>query len=156
MQNVDSICDDGKETHDVIEETLIFVDVKSVGRNVTSNNRISYCHFWSPTNCKYLTVLDLTHSVLRLFAGSYWSPITYTLLYTQLFNKTPVHVPILSVNWVYQLTWYTLSPMKWSNTCTANVQKIDVLMCLNARRLQAALGVQGMFLPTPVGGASIE
>ena len=29
-------------------------------------------------------------------------------------------------------------------------------MYLNARLLRAALGVQGMFLPTPVGGASIE
>ena len=63
-------------------------------------------------------------------------------------------VPILSVYWVYQLTGYTSSPLKWSNR--ENVLKIDVLMYLNARRLYAALGVQSMFLPTPIGGASIE
>ena len=41
-------------------------------------------------------------------------------------------MPILSVNWVYQLPGCKLSPMKWSNT--GNVLKIDVLMYLNARR----------------------
>jgi len=25
-----------------------------------------------------------------------------------------VYVPVLPGNWVYQLTWYKVSPMKWS------------------------------------------
>ena len=58
-------------------------------------------------------------------------------------DKTPVFVPILSVNWVYQLTGCKLSPMKWSNT--GNVKKPDVFMYLNARRHMAALGIQSMF-----------
>ena len=67
-----------------------------------------------------------------------------------------MYVGILDINWVYQLTGYILSPMKWSTK--GNGLKIDVFMYsyLNARRLEAALGVQSMFLPTPVGGASIE
>ena len=99
--------------------------------------------------------LALTHSVLRLFhwqaTGALSLIPSFTLSYLHI---TPVYVPILSVHWVYQLTGYKLSPMKWSNK--GNVQKIDVLMYLNVRRLQAALGVQSMFLLTPVGGASIE
>ena len=120
------------------------------------------CHFiriqdvciWS--HCCNRQVNPFSTEIVLLVG--YWSPITYnmyTLLYTQIFRyKTPVYVPNLSVNWVYQLTGYKLSPMKWSNT--ANVQKIDVLMYLNARRLQVALGIQSMFLPMPIGGASIE
>ena len=60
MQNVDSTCDDGADTHDVIEESLVFVDVNKVSQNVTSNNRISFCHYWSPTYCKFCTVLNLS------------------------------------------------------------------------------------------------
>ena len=99
--------------------------------------------------------LLLTHSVLRLF---YWQPTrakslipSFTLSYLY---KSPVSVPILSVNWVYQLTGYKLCPMKWSNT--GNVQKMDDLMYLNARRLQSSLGIQSMFLPTTIVVASIE
>ena len=100
-------------------------------------------------------LLELTHSVLRLF---YWQATgalslipSFTL--SQLY-KTRVYVPILSVNWVYQLTGYKLCPMKWSNT--GNVQKFDDLMYLNARRLQSSLGIQSMFLPTTIVVASIE
>ena len=100
-------------------------------------------------------VSTLTHSVLRLF---YWQATgalslipSFTLSYLY---KTPVYVPILSVNWIYQLTGYILCPMKWSNT--GNVQKIDDLMYLNARRLQSALGIQSMFLTTTIVVASIE
>ena len=42
----------------------------------------------------------------------YWSPIlipSFTLNYSY---KTLVYVPILSVNWVNQLTGYELSPIK--------------------------------------------
>ena len=85
----------------------------------------------------------------------YWSPITnipsFSLSYLY---KTPVYVPNLSVNWVYQLTRYKLCPMKWSNT--GNVQKIDDLMYLNPRRLQSSLGIQSMFLATTIVVASIE
>ena len=81
----------------------------------------------------------------------YWSPFTYTLSFS---NRTPVSVPILSVNWAYQLTGYKLCPMKWSNT--GNVQKIDDLMYLNVRRLQQVLGIQSMFLSTTIVVASIE
>ena len=58
-------------------------------------------------------------------------------------------MPILSVNWVYQLTWYKLSPMKWSNT--ENVQKIDkrTTPVGGARRSEHVL-------LTPIGGTSIE
>ena len=98
---------------------------------------------------------SLTHSVLILF---YWQATgalslipSFTLSYLY---KTPVYVPILSVNWVYQLTWYKLGPMKQSNT--GNVQKMDDIMYLNARRLQSALGIQSMFFPTTIVVASIE
>ena len=97
----------------------------------------------------------LTHSVLRLF---YWQATgalslipSFTLSY---FYNTPVYVPILSINWVNQLTWCKLYPIKWSNT--GNLQKIDDLMYLNERRLQSALGIQSMFLPTTIVVASIE
>ena len=46
----------------------------------------------------------------------YWSPIAYTPFTLSYLYKTLVYVPILSVNWVYQLTGYKLIPMKWSNT----------------------------------------
>ena len=94
----------------------------------------------------------LNHSVPRLF---YWQAtgalslipsLTLSYLY-----KTPVTVPILFVNWIYHLTRYKLSPIELSNI--GNLQKIYVLIYLNARRLQAALSVS---LPTPIGGASIE
>ena len=98
---------------------------------------------------------SLTHSVLILFYRQATGAISFIPSFTLSYlYKTPFFVPILSVNWVYQLSGYKISPMKWSNT--GNVQKIDVLMYLNARRLQATLGIQSMFLPTPIVGASIE
>ena len=36
--------------------------------------------------------------------------------------KTQVCVPILSVNWVNQLTGYKLNPMKWSNTESVKIR----------------------------------
>ena len=50
--------------------------------------------------------------------------------------------------------WIQIKSLKWLNT--GNVQKIDVLKYLNARRHMAALGIQSMFLPMSYGGASIE
>ena len=58
----------------------------------------------------------LNYSVLRLF---YWLASGALLLITfftlRYLYKTAVYVTILSVNWVYQLTGYKLSTMKWSN-----------------------------------------
>ena len=100
-------------------------------------------------------LVPLTHSVLRLF---YWQATgalslipSFVLSYLY---QSPVSGTILSVRWVYQLTGYRFSPIKWSNT--ENMQKLDVYMYLNERRHMAALGIQSMFLPTPYGGASIE
>ena len=67
----------------------------------------------APTLCFLSVNPFITKTVLLV---GYWIPITYTLLTLSYVFKTPVSVLILSVNLVYQLTGYKLSPMKWSNT----------------------------------------
>ena len=97
-----------------------------------------YRSFW------YYFQSSLIHSILRLFyqqaIGAQLLKPSCTLIYLY---KTPIFGPIISVNWVYQLTGYKFSPIKWSYT--GNVQKIVVVMYLNAQRHMVALSIQGMF-----------
>ena len=54
----------------------------------------------------------------------------------------------------YWMTGYKLSPIKLSNT--GKGKNIDVLMYFNTICYLAALGIQGIFLPTPYGSTRTE
>ena len=80
--------------------------------------------------------LNPFHTETVLLVG-YWSPVTDTLLYTQLSMHTINIWANFVCNRVYQLTGYKLSAIE---STKGNVKKFDFLMYLNTRRHMAALG----------------
>jgi len=82
MQNFDATCDAGDGDYDVIEETLVFGDV----HNFTSNNRLSYCHYWSFKQCRFcremLSLIStyLLHELIMYKSSNYFRyPLTFSL-----------------------------------------------------------------------------
>ena len=118
----------------------------NIDKGISYFNNLKISH-WCPNFQR-----ELTYSVLRLF---YWkatgalSLIPYfTLSYLY---KTPVFVPILSVNWVYQLTGYTFSPIKY--------RKRRGKWCSHVPKRTTPIGGarhSEHVLTTPIVGASIE